>query len=264
LPDIKQLHFFDKHFERGLGWYTKFFADAKNEHLAIGEMTPDYLSNDQACRHIREVCGELKVIVIYRDPVERAFSHYKVGMRSGKYLPEMSFLEAVRKNAVLIRDGLYGLNVGRCIDLFGEQNVHVGSFEEMKLNPSGYITKITAFLSVTGDFEISSDVLERKYAASVPRAKLEMLNRYSIRVRCSFESTKYGRKFTEWLRDAGIVGKLHGFNSTREQQVLTENDYRMCCKFFSEDMADFAELIQRYALGFDAGMTRQWAFAKHL
>jgi hypothetical protein len=81
LPKTKELHFFDKHenYVKGLPWYLSFFRDAKPDQLK-GEITPAYLYFQEVPCRIRqsfqEKSNNLKFIVILRNPIDRAYSHY--------------------------------------------------------------------------------------------------------------------------------------------------------------------------------------------
>jgi len=80
-----EIHFFDldENFNRGLGWYSNFFAKAKGE-IAIGEKTPGYTYHSfapQASLRIHQHFPEMKLIWIFRDPVERVYSHLWMVMR---------------------------------------------------------------------------------------------------------------------------------------------------------------------------------------
>jgi hypothetical protein len=87
----KEVHFFDHHFARGLGWYARRFP-AKREaqrggtplgHPVItGEASPFYLYHPHAARRIKETLPQAKLIVLLRNPVDRAYSHY--GMNVSK------------------------------------------------------------------------------------------------------------------------------------------------------------------------------------
>ena len=48
----KELHYFDRYFERGDAWYAGYFPaePATRRYLAVGEVTPDYLAHPQAPR----------------------------------------------------------------------------------------------------------------------------------------------------------------------------------------------------------------------
>jgi hypothetical protein len=71
----KELRFFDGHYELGLDWYADRFA-AGAGHRAIGEATPTYLFDPRAHERIARHLPSTKLIVLLRDPVDRAYSHY--------------------------------------------------------------------------------------------------------------------------------------------------------------------------------------------
>lgn len=79
----KELHFFDQNFNNGLDWYlSQFLPVPHNQNLITGESTPEYLvSNlqDQVYKYFPQV----KLIIILRNPVHRAISHYYHAVRAG-------------------------------------------------------------------------------------------------------------------------------------------------------------------------------------
>jgi Sulfotransferase domain len=71
----KELHFFDRHFDRGVEWYADLFADARPGQV-VGEATPNYLYHPHAVERMASVIPAAKVVVLLRDPVDRAYSQY--------------------------------------------------------------------------------------------------------------------------------------------------------------------------------------------
>ena len=85
LPTTKELHFFDRKFHRGLAWYRAHFPTYLEKCFAqriqgraflTGEATPNYLFHPLVSRRVAEVLPRVKLIVLLRNPVDRAFSHY--------------------------------------------------------------------------------------------------------------------------------------------------------------------------------------------
>jgi len=78
-PDIfmsreKELHFFDRD-EKDEGWYREQFLDA-GAATAVGEATPTYILSRKALSRMASLLPDAKLIVLMRDPVDRAYSHY--------------------------------------------------------------------------------------------------------------------------------------------------------------------------------------------
>ncbi len=77
LPAVrKELHFFDDHYRRGLGWYRSQFPTRGARGTITGEATPYYLSHPHAPARIQRLLPQARLIVLLRNPVERAISHY--------------------------------------------------------------------------------------------------------------------------------------------------------------------------------------------
>jgi Sulfotransferase domain len=85
----RQLHFFDRHYDRGLEWYRAQFADC-TDAPCLGEKTTEYLDTfrceEMAARIARDL-PEVKLIFMLRDPVDRAFSAVQHMVNSGLELP---------------------------------------------------------------------------------------------------------------------------------------------------------------------------------
>ena len=62
--------------------------------LVVGEATPDYLFHPHVPGRVRRAIPAAKLIVVLRDPVDRAFSHYWHQVERGH--ERLSFDEAIR------------------------------------------------------------------------------------------------------------------------------------------------------------------------
>lgn len=82
LPSCKELHYFSLHDDQPISWYSNHFRDAKPGQLR-GEITPYYLFHPRAPKRIRAVLPKAKLIVLLRDPVERALSQVFHAQRHG-------------------------------------------------------------------------------------------------------------------------------------------------------------------------------------
>jgi hypothetical protein len=78
----KEMHFFSLHQRKGLEWYGHHF-DAAAAGQCCGEVTPYYLFHPLAAERIAAARPKVKLIVLLRDPVERALSQYFHSKRLG-------------------------------------------------------------------------------------------------------------------------------------------------------------------------------------
>ncbi len=199
LPDNKEPHYFSfaerKYLEFGnkkyklpkysFDWYSylKLFesADAKKS-VAIGEASVSYLCSASAPHNIRKRLPNVKMIAVLRNPVERAFSHYLMGVRD-QWAPA-TFAEALsledeeaatpRTNPVAFnhcykRMGLYGDQIERYRSIFEKEQLRIYLYEDLLSNPTKLISDIFQYLGVDSMF--CPDIRQRENAYANARFK---------------------------------------------------------------------------------------------
>jgi len=107
-PDIvpsfkKEVQFFDGGLNikedvylKGLDWYRSFFPlkSSLGDHKITCEASPNYILNPVAPKRIKETLPDVKLILVMRNPIERAISHYFHMVR--KDIESLSPLEAMK------------------------------------------------------------------------------------------------------------------------------------------------------------------------
>jgi Sulfotransferase domain len=75
----KEVHYFDLNFRKGDNWYRSYFPlQMRNSRKYItGEASPYYLFHPHAPRRAWAVVPDAKLVVLLRNPVDRAYSHYQ-------------------------------------------------------------------------------------------------------------------------------------------------------------------------------------------
>jgi hypothetical protein len=103
-PLRKELHFFDIGFQRGPLWYRAAFplrsrirTEARHQGRPVltGEATPGYLFHRDVPERIARTVPEARLVVVLRDPVERAYSNYWLNRHRGQ--EALSFEEALAR-----------------------------------------------------------------------------------------------------------------------------------------------------------------------
>ena len=91
-PLGKEIDYFDRLYSRGINWYRakfplktqKFFVkNILKKEFVTGEATPRYLEHPNALMRIKKILPNEKFIVLVRNPIDRAFSHYNMNLRNG-------------------------------------------------------------------------------------------------------------------------------------------------------------------------------------
>jgi hypothetical protein len=99
----KEVHFFDAAWDRGVGYYAKFFPSQRardrfsTRHgydLVALDATPYYMFNPHCPGRVASLIPEARLIAVLRNPIDRAFSHYKHEVATG-FETSASFEEAI-------------------------------------------------------------------------------------------------------------------------------------------------------------------------
>ena len=94
MSEPKETNFFNIHFDRGLEYYRETFFNSWKGHKAVGEASPSYFFLPYVPERIAAALPGVKMMVILRDPVKRAFSHWWMKTTFGD--ESLGFREAIK------------------------------------------------------------------------------------------------------------------------------------------------------------------------
>ncbi len=164
LPQQKEIHYFDT---------DDFFADEATDHEVYhahfrsgnsgqrwGEATPIYMYWQPAPARIAAYNPSMRIIILLRNPIKRAYSHWNMELRRG--LESLPFHEAIlrenkRCQSNLGRQhrvysycdrGFYSKQISRLRQLFPDENMLILKSENLSEQPRQCLDKICEFLDV--------------------------------------------------------------------------------------------------------------------
>jgi hypothetical protein len=162
LPEQKELAYFctDDNFARGGDYYSAFFDGAGDR--IIGEITPQYLYVPEAAERACALLGrDTKLIVMLRNPADRAFSHFQhMRFRGLEPLEFEAALDAeperlasgvkTRRAHSYLDRGFYARQLRPWIECFGAENVFTIIFEtDFRKERSDTLIRLQRFLGLT-------------------------------------------------------------------------------------------------------------------
>jgi hypothetical protein len=186
----KQMHFFDNHYEKGVSWYRAHFPSYFYKHyfkyinkrdFITGEATPYYIFHPLAARRAAKFVPNAKFILVIRNPVERAYSHYHHEIRKGT--EKLSFQEAIAKEPErlagekekMLNDeyyysfnyqrysylsrGLYAEQLAEWFKYFPKEQFFIVKSEDMRHNTIDIVKQIFDFLDLPkfSEFNLEKD-----------------------------------------------------------------------------------------------------------
>jgi hypothetical protein len=163
LPAIKEAHFFDD--EQRVDWqapdYAPYHALFADPARLWGEATPIYCYWPNALERIRTYNPAIKLILLFRDPVERAWSHWKMEYARGA--ETRPFAWSIREGRArlfeaepwgfhrefsYVERGFYGAQLAAAVERFPRGQLLVLRAEDLRADPAATIGAVRAFLGL--------------------------------------------------------------------------------------------------------------------
>lgn len=201
LPDRKELHFFDQFYPRGLDWYrAQFPADSLSNNFTTGEASPYYIFHPHAASRIKAHFPEIKLIVLLRNPVVRAYSHFQ--MQKARKAEKREFTEAMEyelshihsEHQRIIRDenyisvlhkrfsylsrGHYDEQIIMWFEHFPKQQFYFIRSEDFFSDPSSDLKHLYDFLGVRSILPADLSPMNMGHYPPLEPKVLEFLNQY--------------------------------------------------------------------------------------
>lgn len=168
-PLRKEVHYFDLNHERGEPWYRANFGRAGEAGLNL-DSSPYYLFHPRVPERAHALVPQAKLIVLLRDPVRRAYSHYWHECDKGR--EKLSFEDAIaaepgrveREHARLaageierssahqyfsyLARGRYAEQLRRWLEFYPREQLLVLRFEDLARDPLPVLNRTLGWLGL--------------------------------------------------------------------------------------------------------------------
>ena len=167
IPAFKEPHFFDipENYNNGIDWYKKNYF-RKADRSIVADFTPSYFFEKETPKRIfKDLGNQIKFVVLLRNPVDRAYSHYLHSLRDKheylsfeeslhhennrieKFMKDQDYLSYLRNS--YYHQGLYGNMIERYLQYFSLNNFYFIHFEnEFIINRDKTIDSLLKFLGL--------------------------------------------------------------------------------------------------------------------
>lgn len=180
-PSRKELHYFSYRYDRGINWYRSQFVTrvekfllevSRDRRFITGEASPSYLYHPHAAKRLRKQFPEVQLIVLLRNPVDRAYSNYKYNIKVGyeerstpfetalcreheeiarehqRILKEPSYYSFDHQMFSYVSRGIYFEQLSRWLNYFPREQFLIIKSEELYADPAVIVSKAFQFLGV--------------------------------------------------------------------------------------------------------------------
>lgn len=238
---IKEIHFFSRdRYTKGKEWYESHFKECGDGKVK-GEYSTSYLYTDGTAERIKESYPLAKIIVVLRNPISRAVSHYGNAIKGGEIPESMSFENFFKREKSVLEQGRYAEQLERYFKLFDRSQTLVLIYEDGVKNPEAYIKKIYEFLGV--DTSLVPSMLHTIVNVSrVPRNIV--FDRFMHR------SSEFLRRigldrFVHAIRQIGIPDLIRKFNTKPKKKEKLSFDRAPLVAYFKDDVTELSKMLGR-------------------
>lgn len=152
-------------------WYLRLFEAGRGR--VVGEITPNYMTlSREDVRHVSELAPDARIILMIRNPIERAWSGSVMAKRGvpPTEVDDSSPTALGSQRSRTLTDYVTALD--RWTAFYPPQRIFIAFMEDVALEPRLILSAICSFLGVnpTGDFDRAEEVVHRGKASSMPAA----------------------------------------------------------------------------------------------
>ena len=220
--------------------YESLFV--QKESVVYGEASVSYLFYENVAEDIKKYNPNAKIIIMLRNPIERAFSHYLMDYRLGLISDSFENVLAKKskhKNAHLfyqqyIEVSKYSKQIQRYLDFFEKDSILFIDYEDLKINVSKTVDQVYNFLHISTEF--AADINTKHNTFTMPKNKV-------IRLIYSFV---FLRKILTFLFPTYLVKNIRVllFKSDKKPELLKETRSLLSI-IFNDDIKKMEEVLAK-------------------
>ncbi|MDN4166612.1 sulfotransferase domain-containing protein [Cytophagales bacterium LB-30] len=197
-------------------WYLSLFTDFKE---ISGEITPSYSILEQGdIIKIKNLLGDIKIIFLVRNPVDRAWSSYKYKYKIDSF--DLTDIEHF-KNFLFSDEQLLRSDISRTISnyqsVFKEGCILIGFYDAIIDSPKNLLNEIVAFISgntyAFKDFRYTNEKVNKSSSLNMPR-EIEKILIDFYKPMINDLSHRYGGYFSKWRDELDNRNFLGDVSST--------------------------------------------------
>ncbi len=244
IKDKIDYFYVDSKKELGLPWYQNHFNQHKTSEKVKIDLSTVYFFSEKTAEDIYKHNPNTKLIVLLRNPIERAYSHFLQEIKMGQFSKETSFEAALKLNPNLLKWGNYKKHLETFFKWFPKDQIHVILHDDIKNNPLQVINNVYAFANVNPHF-IPNSLTKTINPSRIPKNTfLDLLKR---KLSNNLRKNMVGEKIWWKLKHSWLVKKYYAFNSTKSHNFkgINKTTREKLFLYFKEDILYIQQYLQR-------------------
>jgi len=239
---LKETYFFNRNYQKGIFWYKSLFSrcDIKAK---FGEFSTDYYLHPDVALRALDLNPDMKFIMIIRNPIDRAYSHYLYHQMGGDV--SLNFNNHIRKYPDILEIGKYHKYLSKFLIHCNKNTFRLWLYEEMVQDPKGVLKEIFEFLNVDGHFEPPS-LYKKINSSQILKFRIPFIQYLYVSL---LQNSRFYNNFIcvvlikKFLLQ--VLGVLQKINIVEEKpmHLLSRNDRLILRDFYFEDVNSLQKMF---------------------
>jgi len=258
VSSFKEPHFFDNtiNYEKGIDWYLmSYFSHLQDEEI-IAEFTPSYLSCTSSPERIFDLLGsDIKFLVILRNPIDRAYSHFLHTKRDQH--EDLSFIDAINNEEKRLNkfshsnddisfarfsyvyQGLYAKHINTYLNIFPRKQFKFILFDDLVSDINKSVERILRFLNLDINEDLNLNIITNQ--SSVARSK---------KIKHLIRNDSFFKRFLKFIIPSLVFRQrvrntIHSLNNkTKTKSPLSKDDrIYIYNNFFKQEIIELEKML---------------------
>tara|TARA_B100000700_G_C14910348_1_gene791919 strand:- start:197 stop:1057 length:861 start_codon:yes stop_codon:yes gene_type:complete len=230
----EQALYYGKSKINNISQYHNLFNGKKGAKI-FGESSVSYLFYPEVSKRIKEYNSQAKIIVMLRNPSDRAFSHYlmdlRLGLVSSRFEDIFYDKEGLHFQQYFLLGNYYS-QVKRYVDEFKKDNVHIIWYSDFKKDAAKEIKKVFKFVDVDSDYKVNVNAMYNK--SFIPRNNI-------IKI---IYSLVFFRKLMLFFLSPRIVRFIKSILFIKQNKPsITRETREVLTEYYQDDIANLEKLL---------------------
>lgn len=245
-PDVwmssrREISYFHRHYHRGPEWYRRFFPrpDQAKAYRVIGEISPRYLYTADNARKMAEFGSVERLLLILRNPVDRAYSDYWFRVRIKNY--RGTFEQFLEDRPEAFEFGFYDRYLPAFFEYFDRSQILILLFERAIADISATRQRLASFLGI--------DVARFTGGAGERRVNERFVARWpSLYTRLVALGAYLRRHDVDWpihmVRRLGLIGAVGNRTGAKVRATMTPQTRQRLLSLYEPGIDALQKLLQ--------------------
>lgn len=252
VPKQKELHYFNEMYssdlnmpninqKRGIKRYEKFFKDAKGNQIKW-EATPAYLWDKKAAENIYKFDPNMKLIAIFRNPIEKIYSFYLYSVQRW-ITSSQTISEEIKKSPFLVEQALYYEQIKKYYEIFPKENIKIMFFDDLKKDNKEFLKKIEKFIWV--ESFIPENIDKRSNTTWVPKYLFIKKTLYKLKNFFIKHNFTFPLDLSRKIGLSTIITKIEKAKKKTALKKITIEEKKMIYNLIKEDIEKLEKFLDK-------------------